>query len=220
MGTKKLYLEDCTTLNGEAVIVDAGSTDDGKPWVRLDVTIFHPQGGGQKADRGVIGSVDVVHVAHAANGFVDHVLASPAAFTRGQRVALAVDRGWRRTNARLHSGGHLLAAVVEAAFPGLRTLAGHHWPGEARIEVEGNSLPSTDQIVPALERALAVAVSSDAAVDIIGNPYESRAIQIGDYPPVSCGGTHVRRLGELAGIRLDKVKLKSGRLRVSYSLVD
>jgi len=44
-----------------------------------------------------------------------------------------------------------------------------------------------------------------------------RVIQIGDFLPVPCGGTHVAHVGEIGGFYLKKIKYKDKRIRVSYA---
>jgi len=216
MSTLKLYLENSNIFQVTAVVEETGFTD-GRPWVRLNRTIFHPQGGGQKADRGRIGEVPVLHVAHAEEGEVRHFVAHSAPFSTGQQVELHLDPVWRALGARTHSAGHLIAALVEQRFRSLRAVAGHHWPGEARVEFEG-SVVSPEEVASALIDDIQKVISFDPLISVVGDPYVERSIQIGDFAPVPCGGTHVRSLAALDGMQVDKVRSKSGRLRVSYSI--
>lgn len=218
MTTKKLYLEDSHITQATAIVTDFGTAPDGRFWVRLDRTIFHPQGGGQKADRGTIGGTRITHVAHAAGNEADHFMELNGAFGRGQLVELQLDEDWRHLNAGYHSGGHLIAALVESRFSGLRAISGHHWPGEARIEFETSHEPVALEITDAIAEDLCEIVSKDLLVRVVGEPYSDRSIQIGDYRPVPCGGTHVSRLSHLHGIGVEKVRVKSGKVRVSYSV--
>ena len=109
-------------------------------------TLFHPQGGGQKADRGTIGGRAVTHVAHADGGEVNHYLDSTDGLSVGDAVEIAVDAEWRQLNARWHTAGHLIAAVVEKLFPTLQGVAGHHWPGEGRVEFAPGDVPAAEEV--------------------------------------------------------------------------
>ena len=113
-------------------VIEVGG--DGRPFVRLSETLFHPQGGGQKADRGTVGGRAVTHVAHADGGEVNHYLDSTDGLSDGDGVEMVVEAEWRQLNARWHTAGHLIAAVVEKLFPAVQGVAGHHWPGD-RIAV-------------------------------------------------------------------------------------
>ena len=137
--TDRLYLRDRSTA-GRVRVVELGDGPDGS-WVRLDRTWFHPQGGGQKADTGSIGGAAVRHVINDDAGDVLHLLESPASFAVGDEVDVQVDVERRTLHERVHTAGHLIAAVGEALFPHLAAKAGHHWPGEARVDFFGDEFP-------------------------------------------------------------------------------
>ena len=209
----KRYLYE-SNLKGTATITEIG--DDGRPFVRLNQTWFHPQGGGQKADKGLLDGRPVIHVAHADGGEVNHYVEALTALEVGKEVSVIVAPDWRRTNAKSHTAGHLIAAIVENSFPGIKAISGHHWPGEARVEFAGSPMPTPDKVLKLLPEALKQAIEDNLPVRIVGDPLASRSIQIGEFPPVLCGGTHLESLGLLEKVELTKVKVKSGKLRVSY----
>ena len=184
--------------------------------VRLDRTLFHAQGGGQKADRGRIGTAHVVHVVHNRDD-VDHHVDSADGLAVGQEVAIEIDAEWRKLNAAFHSGGHHLASVVEAMYPGLKAISGHQWPGEARVEFEGDvSVESLS--LEEINARMRADVDAALPVMIEGDPYTSRSIKIGDYPSIPCGGTHVSSLSEITFVAVQAVKQKRGRIRASYEV--
>jgi alanyl-tRNA synthetase len=213
--TAKHYLTSAD-LAGVAVVTHIG--DDGRPFVRLSETLFHPQGGGQKADRGTLAGRTVAHVAHADGGEVNHYLESTAGLSVGDAVEIAVDPEWRALNARWHTAGHLIAAVVEKLYPTLQGVAGHHWPGEGRVEFAPGEGASPDEIAARLPAALAEAVAADLPVTVAGDPHTSRTVAVGDSRPVGCGGTHLPSVGGLRAVTVTGVKAKGGKLRVSYAV--
>lgn len=217
MATSKLYLGDSTLLQDAATVRDFGVTENGRAWVRLDKTIFHAQGGGQKADRGAIGERRVLHVAHAADDEVDHFVDLAEGFEVGQRVELRVDADWRHINACHHTGGHLIAALVEAHYPNLKAIAGHHWPDEARVEFDGEPKPDVEQLESQLKQDIASVINAALPIHVVGDPFTDRYIQIGGYSPVPCGGTHLQQIAELAEVCITRIRIKSGKIRVSYS---
>lgn len=216
MTTKHYLASDRTEC--ETVVVEVGNDEVGN-WVRLAETVFHPQGGGQKSDRGSIQGAVVSKVVQR-DGEVFHYLDQTAPFTAGQRVHARIDPDWRQLQSRWHSAGHLLAALLESSFPGLKAVAGHHWPGEARIEATGASFPDPAIVQAGLDLAVKEAITQNLPVKIAGDPLNSRAIQIGDYPPVPCGGTHPTGTAEIGVVRVRGVKIKGGRMRLSYEVQD
>lgn len=211
--TRKAYLEQADTT-GNVTVTELIAGDH--PIVRVAETWFHPQGGGQKSDRGTIGPARVLHVAHNG-GVVDHVVDSLAGLSVGRTYGFAVDAAWRRLNSVYHSAGHLIAGSLERLQPGLTAVSGHQWPGEARVEFEGQpEVSSLDGLAKELSRHLEEILSRSIEVRVMGDPYTSRAIQIGDFPPIPCGGTHVRTLAEISAIRVVGIKKRGGRIRVAY----
>lgn len=109
----------------------------------LERSLFHPQGGGQASDSGIIELIpsDVAHpllfqvvfVQKGSSGFIDHfgyfrnledpslieaIISSPASPTAGYsscRIAarLKLDAEKRQLHTRIHSAGHALDAAVE-----------------------------------------------------------------------------------------------------------
>ena len=61
-------------------------------------------------------------------------------------------------------------------------------------------------------------IAAALPVIIEGDPYTSRGIKIGEYPGISCGGTHVSNLSEFAFAIVQSVKHKKGRIRMSYEV--
>ncbi|SOE97670.1 Ser-tRNA(Ala) deacylase AlaX (editing enzyme) [Burkholderia sp. D7] len=212
--TRKLYLADPQIYSGTAIITDIIPGE--RPTLRLDQTWFHPQGGGQKADRGRIGESSVLHVSHNSDS-VDHLVDSVRGLEEGMTVELEIDRPWRLLNARYHTAGHLLACVVESLAPSMQAVSGHQWPGEGRVEftVGDGSVPVQ---VDELNRRIAEDIAADFGVCVLGDPYSTRMIRIGDYPAIACGGTHVSTLCTVASVMVTAVKRKGDRIRVSYDL--
>jgi alanyl-tRNA synthetase len=210
--TRKQYLADPLLTSWTAKVLQVSRGEN--TLIRLDRTIFHPQGGGQKADRGRIGPAVVIHVSHNADG-VDHHVSTAGGLEPGMEVPLEIDSPWRQLNAAYHTAGHLLASVVESLYPGLHAITGHQWPGEARVEFDG-SVPVTQLATEAINGQLAADLAADLPVVIEGDPFKDRSIRIGRYKPIPCGGTHVTSLAVLSAVVVKSVKAKSGRIRMSY----
>jgi Ser-tRNA(Ala) deacylase AlaX len=210
--TIKTYLESAA-LTGKTILT--GITHEPRRVVRLRETWFHAQGGGQRGDRGWIGTARVLDTRHGADGEVDHFVDSVVGLVVGQVVDISVDGNHRRRGAFLHSGGHLIADAMQAIRPSARAVAGHHWENEARVEFEGEVEPS-DALPEELSDCLSQLIAADLPIRIVGDPFRNRAISVGEFEPVGCGGTHVATTGELAGLRISSIRKKSGRLRVSY----
>ena len=214
MTTTRLYYTNSTT-EATGLVTEIRNGDN--PGIVLKATIFHPQGGGQKADQGWIGDARVLHVANE-DGVIVHQVDSVEALIAGQQVSLRVHEASRRLHSRLHTAGHLIAAELEQLDPRLKAVAGHHWPGEARVDLEAADFRLGDDFVDRLGNRLEQAISSDAEVIATDDSSPPRTVRIGSYAPLPCGGTHVQRIGEIGAIKIRGVKLRKKRIRVGYDV--
>lgn len=215
MTNRKYLMSDdtsCTTT------VTATGSDETGSWVCTADTVCHPQGGGQQSDRGTLGGILLAKVIQR-DGEIFHYLREPARFEVGQQVKIIIDEAWRKFNSRLHTAGHLKAAIVERAFPGLHAVKGHHFPGEAYVEFEGTTFPPCSDIEAQLSQAISLAVSEDLPVGIQVDVAGMRRVQIGDFvPSIPCGGTHLKSTGPIGRVKIRGVKVKGGKLRIGYDI--
>ncbi|MEJ2580649.1 MAG: alanyl-tRNA editing protein, partial [Acidobacteriota bacterium] len=105
--TVRVYLEDqfLTELQAEVVKADA---QDGRPYAVLSETIFYPEGGGQPADRGHLGSAEVVDV-QTCDGEIRHFL-DKSVDPGPVRIEIEWLRRW--DHMQQHTAQHLLTAVA------------------------------------------------------------------------------------------------------------
>ncbi|MEJ4043600.1 alanyl-tRNA editing protein [Erwinia sp. SLM-02] len=210
--TSKLYLSS-DSLSAVTTVLSCTPAEEGQFHLRLAETLFHPQGGGQPSDRGEIGPARVVGV-FLDNEEVVHVTDRPLAV--GEWL-MAVDEAHRQLTTRLHSAGHLIAAVGEAR--GWTAIKGNHRPGEGRVVFEspvaGHAAPEADSLRAAVNALVRQALPRRQ--DISGGV---RRITWGDLPLYSCGGTHVASTDRVGEVVINSVKFRKGQLSVSYSLAE
>ncbi|MCU0239323.1 MAG: alanine--tRNA ligase-related protein [Pyrinomonadaceae bacterium] len=214
--TYKRYLIE-RDLRGIAKICWIG--EDNGFYLILDQTLFHPQGGGQQSDVGFIDNSKVIRVVNIDDE-VRHYFEKIEGvnFDIGQEVELKIDSKVRNENSKLHSGGHLTAAVVEDVYPMLKAIGGHHWKGEARVEFVGDEFPEMEELNQILPQAISRAINNDLAVKVLYDENNDRSVQIGEFSAVGCGGTHIQSLRELSKFEITKIRIKSGKLRISYQV--
>ncbi|CAA2959601.1 Alanine--tRNA ligase [Olea europaea subsp. europaea] len=138
--TKLEYFDDMFKLQSTATLLSSFQTEDGRQVLILDSTIFHPQGGGQPADPGLISNSDfkfivqdvrskdkiVYHYGHFENSDDGKLQEN---LEKGVQVSLSVDEQRRRLNSRLHSAGHLLDICMNNVGWGqLEPTKGYHFP--------------------------------------------------------------------------------------------
>lgn len=212
------YLQSCSAT----VLHSEGSC------VVLDRSVCYPRGGGQPGDCGRLVAENATAVAisdttHGPNGAILHHLENDADLQPGQTVMVELDWPRRHAHMRMHTGLHLLGAVIPHGVTGGNISA-------ARSRLDFDMQDSVDK--EAITEALNALVSADHPV--IGRyisqqelaerpelvrtmsvkpPNNVEQIRLLEIPGVDlqpCGGTHVRSTSEVGALRVAKVE-KKGR---------
>lgn len=237
--TALLFLSDTFLFEADTLVTSSAGDDDG-PYVVTAATIFYPGGGGQEPDKGNLitanGTVIPIVKAVLRNGKMYHYLEHHEIQT-GDRVTLRIDAEHRLQNARLHTGGHLLSAVVyEKLKLPLLPLKGFHYQQGAYVEFDPLEENPPEADATELQEALAEDIAGQLPVKTANVPETDpaylralkpedftppedrpvRLVTIGNYLPLPCGGTHLHHTGELNFITIKSIKHKKGNIRISY----
>lgn len=225
--TERLYFHDANQLEFEARVLALTPHPRGHAVV-LDRTAFYPEGGGQPADTGELGTLRVVDVQESDAGIVHVGEGEPP--TVGARVIGRIDAQRRQDHREQHSGQHLLTrAFIRVA--GANTLSFHLGPDVATIDVDKPAL--SDRQFEAVEDEAARVIRDDRPVTaaLYLDPAERptdlrkipavegafRVITIDEYDVCACGGTHVDRTAQIGAIAVVRQeKLPGDRLRVTF----
>lgn len=211
-------------ISGGASVPAAGQGTEVE--VVLDRTPFYAEGGGQLADQGVIvtddgGRVEVTDVQRPLPGLMVHRgTVTEGEVVVGARAHATIDAERRRAISRSHSATHMVHAGFRAALGDSAAQAGsENSPGRFRfdftaagaippsvlrdVESEVNAVLEDDLDVRAFETSIDEARSM-GALALFGEKYgdQVRVVEIGDYSRELCGGTHVRRSGQLGVVKL------------------
>lgn len=209
-----VYLAD--TYRTEIATYVAAAGDDDGPWVALRDNVFHPQGGGQPADHGWLGGHAVVPH-RTDSGLVavrDPDGGGLGGLAVGDAVEARVDADLRRLHAALHTAGHLIDAAGLSL--GWAHAGNIHFPGQARIEFTGTAPEDREEAAELIRAYVEKAIAEDLPVTADHDADGLRIVHIAGRHDQPCGGTHVRSLGDLADVTISGVKVKKGRIRVSY----
>lgn len=242
--TKKLYIENTYLFRVDGARVIDFSEADGNVKIKLDKTIFHPQGGGQPSDVGVIRSADGVHAVQVnmvkedrTTGIVEHtgtVVSGSAVGLSEAEVVLEIDEAKRRLYARLHSAGHALDVAMEALGYKLKPTKGYHFPDGPYVEYEGAMSAEEKETLPVRLTAAIKALSAPSEVRYVSKEAVGELCQGSDlslFPDDAlirvvniaggwcvCGGTHVGSVEEIGEVVVTKTKSKKNILQVKYEL--
>ena len=227
MTTELLFRTDAylKAASAQVVAVDERS-------IELDRTIFYPTGGGQAGDTGVLlrGNGERIAVVDTRKGeAIDSVLHIAAAATPqpepGETLTLNID--WQRRYAlmRLHTALHVLSCVIVAPVTG-----GNISPDKARLDFDIEMrLLDAERIERETNALIARGVETetvwitdeelDARPELVKTmsvqpPRGAGRVRLLRIPGIDlqpCGGTHVRNIAEIGGIRVLKIRSEGKR---------
>lgn len=236
--TELLYYGDESIREFDAKVLRVA--ENGK-YVVLDRTAFYPRGGGQEPDTGEISGARVVEVTKQAGGIVVHRMEGNDGGSRllkeGQAVKGAVNGKRRDMITKHHTATHVINSSAR------NSLGSWVWQNSAfkeedygRLDITHHSALSKED-VQKIEHAANTAVRRNLPVDIrfydrgdAEQKYSFRIYQGGVVPSSNvrivnidgwdieaCGGTHVRRTGEIGLIKIVKSeRIQDGVVRLEF----
>lgn len=227
--TEELFRQDAYLKSCEARVVAVDEAG-----VRLDRTVFYPEGGGQPGDTGHLRLADGRELKvtdtrkHPAGNEPSHVLEPDAAAPAvGDTVTAVLDWDRRHRHMRMHTCMHLLCSLVAGSVTGGQL-------GEAKGRLDFD-LPNTAIDKEKLTAELNRLVTEDHPVtprwitdaELAANPGLVRTMSV--KPPTGsgqvrlleiegvdlqpCGGTHVARTGEIGPVAVGKIENKGRQNR-------
>lgn len=216
-------------------------TGAGPEGISLDRTVFYPTGGGQPGDSGTLrladgGAIPITGaVKDGADGVLHLVAPDTAMPPVGTKVTAEIDWDRRYRHMRMHTCMHLLCSIIHGGVTG-----GSIGDGKGRLDFD---LPEptldkdaiTEELNRLVQRDDPVAIRSISENELDRNPElvrtmsvqpprgagEVRVIDIEGTDRQPCGGTHVRRTGEIGRVAVTKIENKGKHnRRINLALVD
>lgn len=220
--SEKLYHKDSHIFEFEAELLECRALETGYALI-LDRTAFFPEGGGQAADTGYIGSLRVNDV-QESSGEILHFADSPL---EPGRYACRIDAEQRLRRMQNHSGEHIVSGIVHNEY-GLENV-GFHMSAECMTidfsgELDWEALMNVERLANEAVRAnLPVKAWFPTAEELTGLSYRSkcevtealRLVKIGEVDLCACCAPHVAYTGEIGVIKLFSSERHRGGVRVT-----
>ena len=196
--------------------------------VMLDHTPFYAEAGGQVGDKGALLNnalaeelAVVEDTAAPVPGLIAHLVLARAPLRVGDTVAAAVEESSRRSTMRNHTATHLMhAALRQVLGPHVKQAGSVVEPARLRFDfthyaaLDESEIEEVERLVNkhvledtevrthedmALEAAL-----ETGAMALFGEKYGERVrvVQVPGFSTELCGGTHVRRTGEIGVFKI------------------
>lgn len=215
--TKCLYFENSYQSEFEAQIIK-NTTYKQNPALILDQSCFYPESGGQPSDEGWINEIKVIKV-FEEEGIVFHLLEKDIP---SGKVTGKIDWEIRFDHMQQHSGQHILSQSFYELLEA-QTLSFHL--GERFSNVEIDLRKTSEEEVEKVERRANEIVFQDIEIKSYFVPDDKidtiplrkapqkkgsiRVVEISEFGYSACGGTHVRRTGEVGLVKI----LRSEKIR-------
>ena len=215
---KRLYWTNPDDCEVEVDVISIGENT-----VTINPIVFHPDEGGQPADKGRIGESEVLNV-EIIEGRIIHTLDKP--LSDGTYIA-CVDQQHRLHVARRHTAQHIISGIAVKRFD-LKTVGVHIGLESSTVDFDKKIDWETAQ---AIERHSMEALTENILVETVFNETDVRTrfdlkeiesdmirvVKIGDYDASACCGTHVRRTGNIGIIRILDIESKKNGTRISFA---
>lgn len=225
--TIKAFLQDAYTHIFQAKIMEL-TTYQGKNAIVLDATYFYPEGGGQPTDMGTIENCFICDVQIHENVIYHLTDDSIEGLQMNQSVECVMDFNRRFALMQQHSGQHILSACFQNLLD-INTIGFHI--GDNYITIDLDRKISNDELLRVEQLANQV-VFEDVEIRALYPTNEElcqmklrkapkyteniRVIEVLGYDFSPCGGTHVRRTGEIGLIKIKRTEPYKNGVRIEF----
>lgn len=221
--TVKLYYRDSMMMEFDAIVTECREVKGGCALI-LNQTAFFPEGGGQSADTGYIGTVRVTDV-QEINGEILHYCAE--AVEAGRTLHCRLDNEQRLRRMQSHSGEHIVSGIAHTLY-GCENV-GFHMGGEAMTidfdrELSWEQLMTVEtQANEAVRRNLPIMTSFPCKEELSIISYRSkldltenvRIVEITGIDRCACCAPHMERTGDIGVIKILEAERHRGGIRIT-----
>jgi len=212
MAVEKLFWSDPYLTEADATVT---GIDGAK--VTLDRSIFFAFSGGQESDYGTIGGFSVDDACIDGKEII-YTLETIPSFKKGDSVTIRIDWERRYKLMRLHMAAELVLVLVMKMFPGIEKIGAHISEKKSRLDFVADSVLC--QTLPEIEERALALVAEDAPIisDFSDKAAARRFWRIDGFGSLPCGGTHLKRTGEIGPLRLGRKNIGKGKERIEIEL--
>lgn len=200
MAVKKIFWEDPYLKTDYAKMTSM----DGNV-MTLDRTIFFAFSGGQAFDSGSINGYKVIQ-ARKVEKEILYTVESNYDFKINDHVEVKIDWNKRYKIMRLHFAAEIILELMYQNFNDPKKIGANIIEDKARVDFEwGGNISETFSL---LEQKARKIIDSNLAMtsEFSDEEQEMRYWQVDGFAKVACGGTHIRKTGEVGEILLKRGK--------------
>jgi Ser-tRNA(Ala) deacylase AlaX len=206
--TRKLFWQDPYLTQLETHITRVDGSD-----VTVAETIFYAFSGGQESDHGTIGGHPVLQARKDGKEII-YSLEENHGLKVGEAVTMTIDWERRYRLMRMHFAAELVLELAYQNLKGIEKIGAHIAPDKARVDFKW-----TENIAlsfPLLEAEANRIVREDHPILSAYSDEENqrRYWEVTGFARVPCGGTHLKRTGEVGTIKLKRDNIGKGKERI------
>lgn len=206
--TKKIFWQDPYLTELETTVSSVSANQ-----IAVAETIFYAFSGGQESDCGTIGSYKVMDAKKNGKEII-YTLENNHTLKVGDQVKITIDWLRRYELMKLHFAAEVVLELVYQRFPDVIKVGAHIAQDKSCIDFEWNQniSPYIDSLQ---QEAQSVIDSNQPIISAFSDESnERRYWKIDNFSQVPCGGTHIKKTGEMGTIRLKRVNPGKGRERI------
>ena len=210
--TKKVFWEQPYLKRLETRI----TTVDGSH-VTVDETIFFAFSGGQESDTGTIGDYPVIEAKKVGHK-IEYTLPDSHDLKEGEPVKINIAWERRYKLMRLHFAAELILELMYKKLKGSEKIGAHIGEEKARIDFRWNT--SITPLLPEISSEAELIIQKDLEINSSYSDEinEKRFWEVEGFAKVPCGGTHLKKTGEVGKLKLKRKNIGKGKERVEIYL--
>ena len=206
--TKKIFWKNPYLTQLETYITSVKGDD-----ITVEQTIFFAFSGGQESDHGTIGNSRVLQ-ARTEDREIVYTLEQGHGLKRGDPVSLRIDWGRRYQLMRLHFAAEIVLELTYRNLESIKKIGAHIAQDKARIDFEWG-VNISNMLTVIQKEALSLIEANQEIISAFSNEEtEERYWEIPGFARVPCGGTHLKRTGEIGEIELKRKNPGKGKERI------
>ena len=210
--TNKLFWDDPYQTS---VVSKVSSVNDNI--ITVEDTIFYAMSGGQESDSGSFNGIEVLE-AKKQNDDILYTFQKGHNFKVGDSVEIKIDWERRYKLMRLHFSAEVVLEIINKILKVPIKIGANISPIKARIDFE--LAESISSLLPQvnIEAKKIFDANSEIISDFSDESKTRRYWEVKGFSKVACGGTHLKRTGEVGEIQLKRKNIGKGKERVEISL--
>ena len=184
---------------------------ENRTWLALEDNIFHPKGGGQPSDMGMINGNQVLDVKKNPEGVICLMLEGIPSLNAV--ITAEIDGCYRQLVSALHTAGHMVNSIVKSW--GFTYHSCNHEPEKSRVVFDLTKEVDKTILQSSIEEEVYDLIRQNIVVNQNFSDDGVRKVHIGSIVDF-CAGTHVQNTGLIENFKVRSIKTKNGKLSIGY----